>query len=404
MRVYQVGGSVRDRLLGLPAKDRDWCVVGANADEMISRGFTPVGRDFPVFLHPETREEYALARGPDGQPHPDTTLEQDLGRRDLSINAMALDEDGRLIDPYKGEKDLKHKVLRHIGPAFAHDPLRVLRVARFAAQLPGFQVAAETLALMRNLGHQLTQLPRERIWGELDKALAAPAPRRFIEVLRDTACLAILLPELESLFGVPQPAAYHPEIDSGIHSLMVLDVACRLSEKPEVRLAALLHDLGKGQTPESAWPSHIGHEAAGVALVRAVCERLGAPNAHTELAILACREHLRMHRALEMRPHSLLQLLEDIDAYRQAERFDDLLLACQADAQGRLGFEHCPYPQAALLRTAYRASCGVNGQQFIDAGEIPGPHIGGLIHQQRLRLIKKAVADFKHTHARPIVP
>lgn len=404
MRCYQVGGSVRDRLLGLPAKDRDWVVVGATPDELIARGFTPVGRDFPVFLHPETQEEYALARGPDGQPHPDTTLEEDLGRRDLTINAMALDPDGRLIDPYGGEQDLQLRILRHIGPAFAHDPLRVLRVARFAAQLPGFTVAAEALALMQSLAPRLMQLPRERIWGELDKALAAAAPRRFIEVLRDADCLASLLPELERLFGVPQPAAHHPEIDSGVHSLMVLDAACRLSPKTTVRLAALLHDLGKGLTPPSAWPRHIGHEAAGVPLVQAVCARIGAPNEHTGLAILVCREHLRAHRALALRPRTLLQLLEAIGAYRHPGRLGDFLLACQADAQGRLGFEHSPYPQADLLRTVYLASREVCGQQFIAAGETPGPHIGELIRRERLRLIKQAAAAFREQQPTPTSP
>lgn len=404
MRSYQVGGSVRDRLLGLPAKDRDWVVVGATPEQLIARGYTPVGRDFPVFLHPQSREEYALARGPDGQPHPDTTLEEDLGRRDLTINAMALDEDGRLIDPYGGARDLQQKRLRHIGPAFAHDPLRVLRVARFAAQLPDFQVAAETLDLLRALAPQLGQLPQERIWGELDKALAAAAPRRFIEVLRDANCLASLLPELEHLFGVPQPATHHPEIDSGVHSLMVLDAACRLSPKTTVRLAALLHDLGKGLTPPSAWPRHIGHEAKGVPLVQTACARIGAPNAHTGLSVLVCREHLRAHRALELRPQTLLQLLEAVGAYRHPGRLHDFLLACQADAQGRLGFEHSPYPQADLLLAVYQASHEVSGQQFIAAGEAPGPHIGELIHRERLHLIKQAAAAFRQGQPVPTKP
>lgn len=402
MQTYLVGGSVRDTLLGHPPKDRDWCVVGATPEQMTAAGFLPVGRDFPVFLHPQTREEYALARGADGKPHADTRIEDDLSRRDLTINAMAMDSEGRLIDPHGGKRDLEARQLRHIGEAFSHDPLRVLRVARFAAQLPGFGVAPETRDLMRSLGGQLPTLPAERIWQEVHKAMAGPAPRRFVEVLRETDTLAALIPELDRLFGVPQPAQHHPEIDTGLHCLMVLDAATRLSDDPEVRLAALLHDLGKGLTPAGEWPGHRGHEAAGTPLVKTVCARIGAPNAFTELALLVCRLHLRAHRGLEMRPAKLLQLLEAVGAYRNPARLQAFLLACQADAQGRLGLEQRPYPQAELLHYAFEASREVSGQQFLDQGHEPGPRIGELVRLQRIRLIKKAVTGFKQAHALPL--
>lgn len=395
METYLVGGSVRDSLMGLPAKDRDWCVVGATPEQMIEQGFLPVGRDFPVFLHPETREEYALARGADGKPHIDTSIEEDLSRRDLSINAMAIDAQGRLIDPHGGRQDLADRHLRHVGEAFAHDPLRVLRVARFAARLPEFTLAGETRALMNILGPQLPALPPERIWGEVHKAMAAVAPRRFIELLRESDCLRHLLPELDHLFGVPQPVEYHPEIDTGLHCLLVVDAAARLTDDPAVRLAALLHDLGKGLTPEQEWPRHLRHETAGVPLVRALCARIGAPTEYGELAELVCRLHLRAHRSLEMRPHKLMILLEDIGAYRHPARLARFLLACQADMQGRQGHEHAPYPQAQLLNLAYQASRDVRGQQFLDQGHGPGPHIGELVRQQRSRQIRRAVAAFR---------
>jgi tRNA nucleotidyltransferase (CCA-adding enzyme) len=393
MEIYLVGGAVRDTLRGLPPADRDWCVVGATPQQMTALGYQAVGRDFPVFLHPETKEEYALARGPDGRFSPGTTLQDDLSRRDLTINAMAMAADGRLIDPFGGQADLQAKQLRHIGAGFALDPLRVLRVARFAAQLPAFSVAAETLAQMGELAPRLGGIAAERQWAELHKALAAPAPRRFIEVLREAGALREFLPEIAVLFGIPQTERYHPEIDTGEHILMAMDRVSQLSDDPRIRFAVLVHDLGKGLTPEDTLPRHIGHEAAGVPLVEAVCTRLRVPVAYRELALRVCREHLHCHKAVELRPSSLRKLLHAVGAYQHPDELEPFLLACQADAQGRLGLQHRPYPAAGLLRTALAASRDVQGRDFIAAGYPPGPQIGELVDQERSRRIAAAIAD-----------
>lgn len=379
-------------MLGLSPADHDWCVTGATPEQMVALGYQSVGRDFPVFLHPDTKEEYALARGADGQFAPDTSLQADLSRRDLTINAMADTADGQLIDPFDGQQDLRNKVLRHVtADAFTHDPLRVLRVARFAARFPDFQVAPETAALMHELGPRLAAVAAERQWGELHKALGAARPRRFVEVLRDTGVLRHFLPEVDALFGVPQPPQHHPEVDTGIHILMALDAAARLSDDTQVRFAVLVHDLGKGITPSDILPRHIGHEAAGVPLVNDVCTRLKVPGAYHELAVSVCREHLNCHRAAQLRPQTIRKLLHTIGAYRQPDRLEPFLLACQADAQGRLGLEDRPYPSADLLRRALAASSHVTGQQFIDAGHAPGPKISELVAREQSRLIQQAL-------------
>lgn len=374
--VYEVGGAVRDALLGLPVNDRDWVVVGSTPARMIELGFRPVGRDFPVFLHPATQEEYALARterktargyrGFAVDCAPDVTLEDDLRRRDLSINAMARGRDGTLVDPWGGERDLRAGVLRHVSEAFAEDPVRILRVARFAARFARFTVAPETLALMRTMvaDGEVDALVPERVWQELARGLMEATPSRLLSVLRDCGALARLLPELDLLWGVPQPALHHPEIDTGVHVGMVVDAAAALGGSLPVRFAAMLHDLGKGTTPADALPRHIGHEHRSAQLARQVCERLKAPNDCREMAVLAAREHGIVHRAAELRPATVVELFERCDAIRKPARFEALMLACEADARGRLGFADRPYPQAARLLRALAAARGV------DAGAI----------------------------------
>jgi tRNA nucleotidyltransferase (CCA-adding enzyme) len=370
MDIYQVGGAVRDHLLGLPIKDRDWVVVGATPEAMLALGYRQVGRDFPVFLHPQSKEEYALARterksgkGYTGfivHAAPDVTLEADLQRRDLTINAIALAADGSYVDPYGGRADLEARLLRHVSPAFAEDPLRVLRVARFAARFHhlGFRVAEETLQLMRDIaaGGELQHLVPERIWQEWLSALQTPAPQVFCSVLRDCGALAILLPELERLFGVPQPAATHPEIDSGVHMLLALQQAAALTPDPAVRFAALVHDAGKSVTPAALWPQHPHHEDIGAELIDDLCRRLRVPNDFRELGKLASRFHTRVHQALQHDAAQLLETLEGCDALRRPERFDQLLLACEADARGREGLENRDYPQRQRLLQALAAA------------------------------------------------
>jgi tRNA nucleotidyltransferase (CCA-adding enzyme) len=398
MRIYLVGGAVRDELLGLPARERDWVVVGARPEDLLARGFKPVGKDFPVFLHPQTGEEYALARterktGPGYRGFetlfaPDVTLEQDLERRDLTINAIAKDPDsGALIDPFGGQRDLDDRTLRHVSPAFVEDPLRVLRVARFAARFAqlGFRVAPETLSLMREIAArgELDALVSERVWQETQRALEMPTPARFFEVLRDANALPVIFPELHALFGVPQPERWHPEIDSGVHTLMVLEQAAKLSADPVVRFAALTHDLGKGTTPPSEWPRHIAHEQRGVALIEKLCDRLRVPNAYRELAVLVSRYHLDAHRATELRDTTLLELLERLDAFRRAARFEQWVLACEADARGRKGLENRDYSQADYLRRARKAAASVT----LDATELDGldgPKIAEKLRKARL--------------------
>ncbi|WP_274571324.1 multifunctional CCA addition/repair protein [Neisseria leonii] len=370
MQIYLVGGAVRDNLLGRPTQDRDWVVVGAGAAEMLAKGFLPVGKDFPVFLHPETHEEYALARterktargyaGFTFHADKSVTLEQDLMRRDLTINAMAQDSDGRIIDPFGGRTDLADGVLRHVSPAFAEDPVRILRTARFAARY-GFRVAEETVSLMRQMveNGEAAALVAERVWQELAKGLMEKQPAVMFEVLRECGCLRVILPELDALFGVPQPPQHHPEIDSGRHSLMVLQRAADMDLSLPERYAALLHDLGKALTPSEKWPKHHGHDALGRAPVEAVNRRWRVPRACAELALLAARQHILIHSAAELKPKTALTLLQNTDAFRRPERFVQLLNVCQADAQGRLGRCNTPYPQHAHWRRLLAAAAAV---------------------------------------------
>ena len=400
MRVYLVGGAVRDRLLGLPVRERDWVVVGATPEELVRAGYEPVGREFPVFLHPTTHEEYALARqerkvGPGyrgftTQFAPTVTLEEDLRRRDLTINAMAEDENGVLIDPYGGRADLAARRLRHVSEAFVEDPVRILRVARFAARFVqlGFRVADETLALMRRItdaGEVRTLVP-ERVWQETERAIAEAHPEVFFEILRACGALAVIFPEIDALFGVPQPPRWHPEIDTGVHVMLALKYAADHGAPGAVRFAVLTHDLGKAQTPRADWPSHHGHEEFGVPLINDVCDRLKVPNTHRELAILAARYHTHVHRAMELRPATVLTLLENCDALRRPERFAELLLACEADARGRTGREGAPYPQAAYLRQALAAAAGVALSES-DRRGLEGAEIGEELRRRRLAAV-----------------
>lgn len=389
LEVYLVGGFVRDQLLGRQPSDRDWVVAGSSPEEMLARSFQQVGKDFPVFLHPLSKEEYALARGKDPagklQATPDTTLEEDLARRDLTINAIALDKDGRLIDPFHGQQDLAQGVLRHL-PAFADDPLRILRLARLAARLD-FSIADETTKLARRMVAKgsLQTLPPERIWQELHRALCSPSLRRFIEVLRELKALDVILPELSALFGIPQPEKYHPEIDTGMHVLMALDRVTQLTEDPLVRFAVLVHDLGKGVTPRQHWPSHRGHEALGVPLVDEVCRRLRVPGHYQKLARKTSRYHLMVHLAYELKPRTLAKLLDDLDAWRSPKDFERFLIACQSDAQGRKGLEQQPYPQADFLRQLYALTKDISAKDV--PGNLSGKNMGTAIHQLRCRKI-----------------
>jgi len=375
MKCYIVGGAVRDRLLGLPVKDRDWVVVGATPEAMLARGFRPVGKDFPVFLHPHTHEEYALARterkvgrgyhGFTFHAAPDVTLEEDLIRRDLTINAIAQDDDGTLIDPYGGVADVQAGMLRHVSPAFAEDPVRILRLARFAARF-GFAVAPETQALMQQMvaNGEVDALVAERVWQELAKGLMTDTPSRMLRVLRDCGALARLLPEVDALFGVPQRADYHPEIDTGDHVMRVLDYSASQNQPLPVRFAALMHDLGKARTPADILPRHIGHEPRGEAPLLALCERLRVPAECRDLARITALYHTKVHTAFALRPDTILRLLRDCDALRRPERFAQLLAACVADARGRLHFEQCDYPQADYLAAMLAAA------QTVDAGAV----------------------------------
>ncbi|MBT8769156.1 multifunctional CCA addition/repair protein [Metapseudomonas boanensis] len=401
MQIYKVGGAVRDRLLGRPVVENDWVVVGASAEEMLEKGFRPVGADFPVFLHPETGEEYALARTErkSGRGYggftffasPDVTLEQDLIRRDLTVNAMAEDDEGQVIDPYGGQRDLEARLLRHVSPAFAEDPLRVLRVARFAARYAplGFRVAEETLELMRQIAEsgELDALTPERSWKEIARALMEPSPDVFIQVLRDCCALKAWLPELDSLFGVPQPAQHHPEVDTGIHILAVLR-QCAMHEQPlDVRWACLLHDLGKGLTPEAEWPQHIAHEKRGIRLIQAVNERCKAPRDCQELAVLVGEFHTHAHRALELKASTLLDLLQRFDVYRRPQRFEAFIAACEMDARGRSGLEQRAYPQADYLRSAATVARAVAVQPLLERG-LKGAELGEALKAERLEALK----------------
>ncbi len=400
MDCYLVGGAVRDRLLELEIRERDWVVVGATADELSRQGYQKVGRSFPVFLHPETREEYALARretktapgyrGFEVEFGPEVTLEEDLRRRDLTINAMAEDAEGNLIDPHGGRRDLREKTLRHVSPAFREDPVRILRVARFAARFhgQGFGIAPETLALMREMvaeGEAAALIP-ERVWQEMARALGEDAPQRFFEVLRDCGALRVIFPELDRLWGVPQPERWHPEIDTGVHVMMVLEQAARFSSKREVRFAALTHDLGKGVTPREYWPRHSGHEAASVRLLEEMCERLGVPRRFRALAEQVARFHGVCHRAAELRPATKLKVLEALGAFRAGSLLEDFLTACEADYRGRKGMTEHVYPQADIFREAFRAAGGVSGAELAAKG-YEGGRLGEELRRRRIAAI-----------------
>ncbi len=405
MKIYLVGGAVRDKLLGLPVQDRDHVVVGGTPDEMVAQGFKPVGADFPVFLHPVTKEEYALARTERKSGHgykgfkvyaaPDVTLEDDLKRRDLTINAMAEDEQGKLVDPFGGAEDLRNGVLRHVSPAFAEDPVRILRVARFAARYAkwGFHVAHGTNQLMRQMveSGEVDHLVAERVWTELERALGEDKPSRFFEVLRGCGALARLFPEIDALFGVPQPEKHHPEVDTGVHIMLVLDAAAKLSPDTRVRFAALMHDLGKGNTPKEEWPQHIGHEERGVELVKNFCQRFRVPNEHRDLALIAARFHAHCHKIAELRPATVVDTLEAMDAFRRPERVDLFVTACEADFRGRHGSEDKPYPQAGLFRNVFAAARAVD-TAAIAAGGGQGPDIGARIREARIAAVRQVLS------------
>jgi tRNA nucleotidyltransferase (CCA-adding enzyme) len=400
MQVYLVGGAVRDALLGIAVKERDWVVVGGTREELLRLKYAQVGRDFPVFLHPETHEEYALARlerkvspgyrGFTVEFGPEVTLEEDLARRDLTINAIAEASDGTLLDPFGGRRDLEARVLRHVSPAFAEDPVRVLRVARFAARFAplGFQVAPETLELMRAMVDrgEVDALVPERVWQETEKALRESKASEFFRVLRACGALRPIYPEIDALFGVPQPAQWHPEIDTGLHTLMVLDQAALLCPDLKVRFAALVHDLGKGTTPREEWPSHRGHEERSVSLIEALSLRLRLPGDYRDLSIIVARYHGIVHRAFELKPKTMLEFMERADAFRRPERFAQALLACEADSRGRTGLERAPYPQRQYLQAARDAAAAIKpSPEDIAAGG--GAKIAERLHQRRAQAI-----------------
>lgn len=404
MKIYLVGGAVRDGLLNLPVKDKDWVVTGATPQQMLDAGFQQVGRDFPVFLHPETHEEYALARTERKSGHgytgfvcyaaPDVTLEQDLQRRDLTINAIALDEHGEIIDPWGGREDIERRVLRHVSAAFSEDPLRVLRVARFAARYAhlNFRIADETLALMRDIAAngELAHLTPERVWKETEGALISRNPQVYFQVLRDCGALAALFPEVDALFGVPAPEKWHPEIDTGVHTLMTLAMAARLSPALDVRFAALTHDLGKGLTPKHLWPRHHGHGPAGVKLVEQLCQRLRVPNEIRDLAKLVARYHDLIHTITVLRPETLVKLFDDIDAWRRPQRVEQIALTSESDARGRTGFEASDYPQGRLLRDAWQVAQAVPTKAVVEAG-----FKGAEIREELTRRRIQALAQWK---------
>ena len=406
MRTFRVGGAVRDALLGLPVNDTDWVVVGATPEDMIQAGYLPVGKDFPVFLHPKTREEYALARterktgrGYHGfafHAAPDVTLEEDLARRDLTVNAIAQAADGALIDPFGGQRDLKARVLRHVTEAFREDPVRILRVARFAARFHHFDLAPETLDLMRAMvaGGEADHLVPERVWQELARGLQEDQPSRMFEVLRACGALERILPEVDRLWGVPQRADYHPEVDTGVHNMMVLDMAARLQAPLAVRFACLTHDLGKGTTPPDVLPRHLGHELRSADLLKELCNRLRVPNECRELADVVAREHSNIHRSTDSGAAALVRLLERCDAFRKPQRFEQVMLACESDARGRLGLEEQPYPQRGRLLRALAAARAVDtaaiAAQARDQG-LEGEQIGQRIQQARGQAVAAAL-------------
>lgn len=406
MKIYAVGGAVRDRLLGRPVADEDFVVVGASPEQMEQLGYRTVGKDFPVFLHPQTNQQYALARterktargyrGFEVHASPEITLEQDLARRDLTINAIARDDKGNIIDPYQGAADLKAGILRHVSEAFVEDPVRVLRVARFAARF-GFRIAPETLELMREMvrSGEVDHLVPERVWQELSRGLMEETPSRMLLALRECGALQRILPEIDALFGVPQPAQHHPEIDTGVHILMVIDYAAARHYVLSVRFAALTHDLGKALTPAQNWPSHHGHEYASVQLVERLCDRLRVPGECRDLAVLVARHHGDVHRAQELRPATILKLLSSADVYRKPERFEELLAACSSDYHGRAGFEQRPYPQADILRAAAAAALTVDGGVIARQAGADTVRIASSIEAARLAAVDSALAQIR---------
>ena len=420
LQIFSVGGALRDALLAQPVKDKDWVVVGGTPEEMTQLGYATVGKDFPVFLHPTSREEYALARterktapGYKGfvvHASPEVSLAEDLARRDLTINAMALPEEyakaffqaphsaiyalfqQHAIDPYHGLQDLDKKILRHVTPAFREDPVRILRVARFAARFPDFQIAPETMQLMQDMvqAGEVAHLVPERVWQELAKGLMTPKPSRMLEVLKECGALKVLLPEVHRLWGVPQRAEYHPEIDTGIHLMMVLDMSAQLNAALPVRVACLMHDLGKGTTPKEEWPRHIAHEQRSVKLLQSVCERLRIPVEYKELSEVVAREHGNIHRSQELNPAALMRLLERCDAIRKPERLPDILLACECDARGRQGFEDVTYEPATKLQEVLKAALSVITASIAEQAQkqgLSGPAVGEKIHEARVAAI-----------------
>jgi len=407
VKSYLVGGAVRDTLLGLPVKDRDWVVVGATPQEMLDAGYQQVGRDFPVFLHPQSREEYALARterksgsgytGFTCYAAPDVTLEQDLLRRDLTVNALAQDENGTIIDPFNGQQDLRQRILRHVSPAFNEDPLRVLRVARFAARYAhlSFRIADETMTLMRDMTEagELAHLTPERVWKETESALRTRNPQVYFQVLRDCGALKVLFPEIDALFGVPAPAKWHPEIDTGIHTLMTVSMAAMLSPEVGVRFATLCHDLGKGLTPPALWPRHHGHGPAGVRLVEGLCQRLRVPNELRDLAKLVAEYHDLIHTFPVLQPKTIVKLFDSIDAWRKPQRVEQIALTSEADVRGRTGFEAIDYSQGRLLRAAWEVARAVPTKAVIEAG-----FTGAAVREELTRRRIAAVAQWKAEH------
>lgn len=410
MQIFLVGGAVRDTLLQLEVKERDWVVVGATPDQLLAQNYVPVGKDFPVFLHPKTKEEYALARterksgagytGFECYAAQDVTLEEDLVRRDLTINAIAQDEQGNLYDPYNGQADLNNRLLRHVSDAFTEDPVRILRIARFAARYYtlGFSIAPSTLMLMRTMvaNGEVDHLVPERVWKEMSRALEEASPEIFFQVLRHCGALARVLPELDKLFGVPQPPQHHPEIDTAVHALLSLRAAVKATQSLPARFAALIHDLGKGLTPKENWPSHHGHETLGLPPIKALCKRLAVPNPCRDLALLTAEFHTHCHRAFELRPDTLLKTLERLDALRKPERFHEFLIACMCDSRGRTGLENVAYPQREYLAQAFECIRAVTAKDVLaQQPELRGPEIGEQLRALRTR----ALTTFKKAYA-----
>ncbi|UML92751.1 multifunctional CCA addition/repair protein [Shewanella xiamenensis] len=413
MKIYLVGGAVRDSLLNLPIKDKDYMVVGATPEQMQQLGYRQVGKDFPVFLHPKTQQEYALARterkvglgygGFSCYASPDVTLEQDLLRRDLTINAIAQDEEGNLYDPYNGVADIQARQLRHVSTAFAEDPLRVLRVARFAARFHslGFNIATETMSLMQHMSQteELTALTPERVWQEVDKSLGSPNPEIFFQVLRQCGALKILFPEIDALFGIPQPEKWHPEIDTGLHTLMVLTQATLLTQDKAVRFAALVHDLGKALSPKEHWPKHHGHGQKGLPVIKKLCERLRVPNEYRDLALLVSDQHQNVHQAFELRAETIVKVFDKADFWRKPERLNQLLLACIADMRGRTGFEHQTYPQSDYLNACFLAANNVDIKAIIAAG-FQGGQIKQALNLRRIDNVEQVKLNWPHQQAK----